>query len=210
MMMPREKLLQYGPAKLEGYELVATILGSGIKGIDVFKLSKIVNRVIEKKQENIELEDLMNIKGIGSVKAMQIISAFELAKRYFIKDSIIVGSINDVLGLVRDYRNKKQEYLLSITLDGANRLISQKVITIGLLNQSLVHPREVFSPAIEDRANSIVLIHNHPSGSTYPSENDKIVTQRLKEVSELVGIKLLDHVIVTKGDYFSFSENGIL
>ena len=129
-MKPREKILKYWPAKLESWELVATILGSWIKWLDVFQLSKNANKVIEKKAWTLVLEDLEKIRGIWKVKAIQIISAFELAKRYFINDAVVIESTLDVLEQVKEYRNKKQEYLLCITLDWANRLLNTRVITI--------------------------------------------------------------------------------
>ncbi len=135
---------------------------------------------------------------------MQIMSAFELARRYFSEDVIYIASVQDIVQEVKEYRNRKQEYLICLTLDGANRLIQKHVITIGILNQSLVHPREVFAPAIEDRANSIVLVHNHPSGTPYPSKEDNQITMRLLEVSKIVGIHLLDHVIITQHEHYSY------
>jgi len=209
-MKPREKLSKYWAQKLEWWELVAVILWSWVKWKDVFKLSKEVNKILEEKWELIKVEDLEKIMWMGPVKAQSIISAFELAKRYFIKDSIIIKSSEDIIEQVKYYRDKKQEYLICITLDGANRLINNRVITIWLLNESLVHPREVFADAISDRANSIVLVHNHPSGTPSPSDADISITNRLKEVSELVWIQLLDHIIITKNDYFSFNENNLI
>ena len=209
-MKPREKILKYWPEKLESWELVATILGSGIQLLDVFQLSKKANKVIEEQAGSITIADLEKIRGIGKIKAIQIISAFELAKRHFIDDNIIIESIWDVLEQVAEYRNKKQEYLIGITLDGANRLINKRIITIWLLNQSLVHQREVFADAIEDRAHSIILVHNHPSWTNKPSKEDVYVTKRLEEVSKIIWINLRDHIIVTKDDYYSFKENTLL
>ena len=209
-MKPREKILKYWPEKLESWELVATILGSGIQWLDVFQLSKKANKVIEEQAGSITIADLEKIRGIGKIKAIQIISAFELAKRHFIDDNIIIESIWDVLEQVAEYRNKKQEYLIGITLDGANRLINKRIITIWLLNQSLVHPREVFADAIEDRDHSIILVHNHPSWTNKPSKEDVYVTKRLEEVSKIIWINLRDHIIVTKDDYYSFKENTLL
>jgi DNA repair protein RadC len=209
-MKPREKLSKYWVIKLEWWELVAVILGTWVKWMDVFKLSKKVNKVIEEKWENIKFDDLISIMWIWPVKAQSIISSFELAKRYFIKENILIKSTNDILEQVKEYRNKKQEYLLCLTLDGANRLINNRIITIWLLNQSLVHPREVFADAIWDRANGIILVHNHPSWTTSPSSEDIQITNRLKEVSNIVWIRLLDHVIITKNSYYSFNENNLL
>jgi len=209
-MKPREKLLKYWPKKLEWWELVATILWSGIKWIGVFKLSKKVFKIIEKKQENIVVDDLLEIKWIWSVKAIQIISAFELANRYFIKDYILINSPEQVLKQVKEYRNKKQEYLLCLTLDWASRLLNMRVVTMWLLDQSLVHPREVFVNAIEDRAHSIIVVHNHPSWNNTPSREDINITMKLQKSSEIIWIKLRDHIIITKDSYFSFNENEML
>lgn len=209
-MQPREKLLKYGPKNLEWWELVATILWSGIKGMSVFALAKKVHKLIEEKRETLTLEDLLSIKWIGMVKAIQIMSTFELAERYFVRDAIVIESSQDVLREVREYRDRKQEYLISLTLDGANRLIKMRVITIGLIDQSLIHPREVFASAIEDRANSIILAHNHPSGIPNPSSADITITNKLQKAGDILGIKLIDHIIVTKSEYFSFREGELL
>jgi len=209
-MKPREKILKYWAKKLEWWELVATILWSGIKWIGVFRLSKKVFKIIEEKKENIIVDDLLKIKWIGSVKAIQIISAFELANRYFIKDSVYIKSPLDILKQVKEYRNKKQEYLLCLTLDWASRLSNIRVITIWLLDQSLVHPREVFVWAIEDRAHSIVIVHNHPSWNNNPSREDINITMKLQKSSEIIWIHMRDHIIITKDSYFSFKENEML
>ena len=209
-MQPREKLLKYWPKKLEWWELVATILWSGIKGTSVFMLAKKVHKMIEEKREKLSIEDLSSIKWIGTVKAIQIISTFELAERYFVKDAILIESSQDVLREIREYRDKKQEYLICLTIDGANRLIKTRVVTIWLIDQSLIHPREVFASAIEDRANGIILVHNHPSGICQPSGADISVTTKLQKAGDILGIKFIDHIIVTKEEYFSFRENDLL
>ncbi|MCB4758787.1 MAG: JAB domain-containing protein, partial [Sulfurovum sp.] len=111
---------------------------------------------------------------------------------------------------LQNYCNKKQEYFLSITLDGASHIINTRTVFIGTLNQSMVHPREVFANAIADRAAGIIIAHNHPSGTLRPSQADIHITKRLKEVSKLVGIELLDHVILSQEGYYSFSDEGLL
>lgn len=209
-MKPREKIIKKWAANLEGWELVATILWSGIKWQDVFKLSKKVFKIIEDKKEKLKLKDLTEIKWIWDVKAIQIISAFELAKRYYIKETKTIKSAEDILSELSEYRNKKQEYLICITLDWANRLINTHIVSIWTLNQTLIHPREIFALAIEDRANSIILAHNHPSGTANPSQEDIKITKKLDEVSKLIEIKMLDHIIITKDDYFSFKKENIL
>lgn len=209
-MKPREKLFVHGPEKLESWELIATILGAGIRWVNVFQIAKKAAKVIEEKKDSIVLKDLLWIPWIGQVKAMQIIAAFEMAKRYYISEDIRIESVSDIVSQVQEYRRKKQEYLLTLTLDGAGRLIKKRVVTIWLLDQSLAHPREIFSWAISDHANSLVLVHNHPSGNTNPSNSDMRITSRISEVANLVGIRLLDHIIIGKDSHYSFRENALL
>ncbi len=121
-----------------------------------------------------------------------------------------ITSAQNVYTLLHEYSTKEKEHFLLITLDGSSYIIEQRVIHIGTLNQSLVHPREVFRPAIQDNAAGIIISHNHPSGTLEASRADLQITQRLKEVSKLVGIELLDHVIISKEGYYSFSDEGLL
>ncbi len=121
-----------------------------------------------------------------------------------------ITSASDVYSLLAEYSTKMQEHFLLITLDGASKVINKRVIFVGTLNQSLVHPREVFKPAIEDGAAGVIIAHNHPSGTLEASRADIQITQRLKEVAKLVGIELLDHVIISKNGYYSFSDEGLL
>lgn len=209
-MFPREKLLKYWSSNLTWTDLVAIILWTWIKWLDVFKLSKKVFELIEEKKDKLRVEDLIKIKWIWEVKALQLISAFELAKRYYLKWDIIVKNIDDVLEQIWEYRNKKQEYFLTLNLDWWNRLLNKNVITIWILNQSIIHPREVFADAIESRANSMILIHNHPSWNPIPSQEDRNVTNTLIEASKILWVNILDHVIITSDSHFSFRENWFL
>ena len=207
---PREKLIKKGANALKDYELLAVLLGSGVQGKDVITLSSEIIKLFEKDFENINLEKLLNIHGLGLAKASQILSSIELSKRYLIKQNKKIASAKDVYDELKEYHNKKQEYFLCLYLDGANHLIQTKVITLGILNQSLVHPREVFSYAIEKRCASIIVSHNHPSGVLEASIEDINVTKRLKESSKILGIELLDHLIITNDGYFSFKEEDLL
>lgn len=207
---PREKLLAKGAQALKAYELLAVLLGSGTQGKDVLKLSKEIEKLFDKEFDELSLEKLTSIHGLGNAKAMQVLSAIELSRRYLIKQNVKITSSLDVYRELSEYVNKKQEYFLVITLDGANHIIEKRVVFVGTLNQSLVHPREVFADAICDRAASIVIAHNHPSGQLTPSDADRRITQRLQEVADMVGIELLDHVIVSKNGYFSFDEERLL
>jgi DNA repair protein RadC len=207
---PREKLIKKGVNALKDYELLAVLLGSGVQGKDVITLSSEIIKLFEKDFENINLEKLLTIHGLGLAKASQILSSIELSKRYLIKQNKKITSAKDVYDELKEYHNKQQEYFLCLYLDGANHLIQTKVITIGILNQSLVHPREVFSYAIEKRCASIIVAHNHPSGILEASNEDINVTKRLKESGKILGIELLDHLIITKDGYFSFKEEDLL
>ncbi|WP_419764638.1 MAG: RadC family protein [Arcobacter sp.] len=208
---PRERLFKYGLSALKNYELIAVLLGSGVKGKDVIKLSREIEKYFDSNFENIDLISLLKVHGLGKAKASQIISAIELSKRYLIDtQNYKINSAQDVYEELKPYKNKRQEYFLSLYLDGANNLIETKIITIGTLNQSLVHPREVFSHAIEKRCASIIVAHNHPSGILKPSSEDINVTQRLKESGKILGIELLDHVIFTNDGFVSLKEEGVL
>jgi DNA repair protein RadC len=207
---PREKLLARGAQSLKAYELLAVLLGSGTRGKDVIKLSREIEKLFESDFEGLSLERLTAIHGLGDAKAMQILSAIELSRRYLIKQNIKITSAADVHRELTAYVNKKQEHFIVMTLDGANHIIEKRVVFVGTLNQSLVHPREVFADAICDRAASLIIAHNHPSGQLFPSDADKRITRRLKEVADMVGIELLDHVILSRAGYYSFEEEGML
>ncbi|BBG66663.1 DNA repair protein RadC [Hydrogenimonas sp.] len=207
---PREKLKAKGPAALKNYELLAVLLGSGTKDKDVIRLSKEIEKLLDADFEGLSLDRLTTVHGLGPAKAMQILAAIELSRRHLIKRNVRVSCAEDVWRELRSYADKKQEYFLSITLDGAGHIIEKRVVTVGTLNQSLVHPRELFADAITDRAAGIVIAHNHPSGQCFPSSEDRRVTRRIKEVSSIIGIELIDHVIITKESWFSFAEEGEL
>jgi DNA repair protein RadC len=207
---PREKLIKKGTQSLKKDELISIILGSGIKGKDVRKLSREIVSILDTSYSSITLEQLCNIHGLGVAKASQILASIELAKRYTSQNNRKITSAEDVYSELKSFTNKKQEYFLSITLDGASHIINTRTVFIGTLNQSLVHPREVFADAIADRSAGIIIAHNHPSGTLVPSRADISITQRLKEVSKLVGIELLDHVILAKSGFYSFADEGLL
>ena len=210
MDKPREKLAARGPQALKNDELLAVLLGSGIPGKDVRKLAREIAAMMEKDFEGLDLEQLTRIHGLGTAKASQILAAIELSRRFLLKSRRRILSAADVYEELRPYAGRVQEHFLSITLDGASRVIETRIVSIGTLTQSLVHPREVYADAIADRAAGIVVAHNHPSGTLEPSRADRTVTERLREVGNLVGIELLDHVILSPEGYFSFADEGLL
>ena len=196
-LRPREKLQARGAAALSDYELLMAIIGSGSAHADVTKIARDVRKILREKGSDLAYEDLLKIKGLGAAKATQIMAGFELWRRQFeVNERPIIDSAEKAVELLGDIRSKKQEYFVCLTLDGANRLIAKRVISIGTLTASLVHPREVFAEAITDRAASIVVAHNHPSGNLEPSIADKEVTERLRQAGEILGIEVLDHLIL--------------
>ena len=205
-LRPREKLQARGATALSGYELLMAIIGSGNAQADVTKIARYVQKLLKEKGSELSYEDLLTVKSLGPAKASQIMAGFELWRRQFeVSDRPIIDSPDKAAEQLTDIRDKKQEYFVCLTLDGANRLIAKRIITIGTLTASLVHPREVFAEAIADRAASVIVAHNHPSGNLQPSDADRDVTNRLKSAGELLGIALIDHLIVTSKNYSQIS-----
>ncbi|MGI8584392.1 MAG: RadC family protein [Chitinophagaceae bacterium] len=207
---PREKLASRGVKALSSHELLMVLIGSGLAGRDVSALATDILKVIELEKENITLDKLTNIQGIGRAKASQILSAFELAKRYLIKEEKKIHNTEDILALVQDIRDKKQEHFITITLTGGSSVIEKREVFKGTINHSLVHPREIFADAIADRAAGIIFVHNHPADDAQPSELDIKLTRQLCDAAKLMGIQVIDHVIVTKHSYYSFQSEGLL
>jgi len=199
---PREKLKQKGPRVLSDIELLQALIGSGNKQADVGKIAGDVKKVLQQHGADTSYEQLAEVTGMGGAKITELLAAFELSKRYLLDSDLpIIDSTEKAVEQLADTRDRKQEYFVCLTLDGANRLIAKRIITIGTLNSSLVHPREVFADAITDRAASIIVAHNHPSGTMQPSDADIEITKRLKETGKLLGINLIDHIIVTKSSF---------
>jgi len=207
---PREKLREKGVLALTDEELVAAILGMGTAGVDVRTISKQVAGLIREHREALTLDHLLAVPGMGLAKAGQILSAFELARRHLLKDAVKISCAKDVLPLLTDIAGKQQEYFICISLNGANEVVEKRVVTIGLLDKSPVHPREVFADVIADRAASVIFAHNHPSGDLQPSEADLRLQDQLTEAGKILGIRVLDHLIVAKKGYYSFQESGLI
>jgi DNA repair protein RadC len=207
---PREKLCEKGAAAFTDEELVAAILGMGTAGIDVRTMARQVAALIREHREALVLDHLISVPGMGLAKSAQILSAFELARRHLLKETSKIECANDVLSLVADIASKPQEHFVCISLNGANEVIEKRIVTIGLLDKSPVHPREVFADVIADRAAAVILVHNHPSGDIQPSEADRRTHDQLSDAAKILGLRVLDNIIVTRKGYFSFQEARLL
>jgi len=207
---PREKLREKGAEALSNTELIAILLGSGNKDHDVMTLASKVAKLLSDNNGKLTLDALSNLDGIGLAKASQILAGFELARRHIVKESVKITETKDVLPLISDISNKQQEYFVCISLNGANELIEKRIVTVGLLDKSQVHPREVFADVITDRAAAVIFAHNHPSGELKPSNSDLEIHEQLTEAAKILGIKVLDHIIVSKREYYSFQESGLI
>ncbi|MFH1368617.1 MAG: DNA repair protein RadC [Elusimicrobiota bacterium] len=209
---PREKLARLGAEALKSEELLAIMLGTGYKGKNVFGLARevLLNHTAE-KFVRLTFKDLSQIKGIGFSKAASIKASFEFAKRCIEGASYPpLSKPLDVLPIVGDLCGKKKENFVVFFLNGRNQVISRETISVGTLNASLVHPREVFEPAIRSVAAGVILVHNHPSGDCTPSEDDIEITRRLSDAGKIIGIEVVDHIIVGGEGYISFKEKGLL
>ncbi|MEW6618805.1 MAG: DNA repair protein RadC [bacterium] len=212
---PRERLQKFGSEALSSQELLALILGRGIAGESVMVTAQRLLTTFGnvKAISEASLEELAKVRGIGQAKASQIKAAFELAKRSDeeVGERVSIKSSEDVAKLVRPrLKDKKKEYFLILSLDTRNNLTKISEISIGSLNANLVHPREVFKEAIQSIANSVILVHNHPSGNPEPSEDDLEITKRLIEASKILGIEILDHIIIAKTGFYSFKEKRLI
>ena len=205
--MPREKLIEKGAVSLKNAELLAILLRTGMKGKNVIEVSEgILRKYPMKKLISLDFKTLSDIKGIGHAKATHILAAFELTKRALeVEDNNLptINSAKDSMAHLQEIRIAKKEHFVVLYLNARNQLIHKETISIGTLNASLVHPREVFKPAIEYLAASIIVAHNHPSGGVEPSEADVMLTGRLSDAGKLLGIEVVDHLVVTRDGFMS-------
>lgn len=207
---PREKLLRKGAKALSDQELLAILLGKGTPSMDVMALAAKLVRLVDEKGLEVKAEDLSQFAGVGDAKATLILAAIEFARRRIKPEGAKIETPADLLPHVRHYADRKQEHFLCASINGANEILNIRVVSIGLIDRSPVHPREVFADALSDRASAIIVSHNHPTGGLEPSGSDIEITAQLKAAGAIVGIELLDHIIFNRTGYFSFLEAGKL
>ncbi len=206
----RERVKHCGAQHLSDYELLALTLRTGSRKSPVLSLAACVIKTLDRAKPEAVYEALRSIDGMGDTKASTVMAVMELGRRYFGTLNQKVHTAADVFPLLRHYADRKQEQFICVSLNGAHEVIAIRVVSIGILNKTIVHPREVYADPLSDRAAAIIICHNHPSGQLEPSEEDRSITRRLYEAGELLGITLLDHLIISpRGGYFSFVEAGV-
>lgn len=209
---PREKLFEKGVEALKDYELLAILLRTGYQGKSAIEVAKRILKTLPfKKLVKLSIEELAKLKGVGKSRAAAIASALAIGKRTYREDnSITINSPEDAVKVVSFLKDKKREHLVAIYLTARKQLITTKTISIGTLTANLIHSRELFKPALEHNAASVIIAHNHPSGDKTPSKEDIVVSENLVRSGNTLDIKIKDHLIITKNDYFSFQEKGMI
>jgi DNA repair protein RadC len=197
-----------GAISLSDAELLAVLLGSGTRGIGILELAAHVLEAFGGRLTTAAPDELQALPGLGQAKACQIVAAMELARREQARPRVVIEHAADALPYLESIRGQRQEHFVCLSLSGANEVLASRVVTVGLLDQNQVHPREVFADPLSDRAAAIVVAHNHPSGTLAASPEDIALTSRLARAGELLGIRLLDHLIVTKDGYLSLRSAG--
>jgi DNA repair protein RadC len=207
---PRERIRRVGTSALDDSDLLAAMLGTGAQRRSVMRVAADLLRSIDACHGEPTLDDLLSVPGIGEAKACAVLAALEFSRRRFRPNGMKIRDVDDVLKEVHYLSQRKQEHFICISLNGAHEVIKTRIVSVGLVNMTQVHPREVFADPIIDRACAVVLAHNHPSGDCTPSIADRETTKRLQEAGILLGIKLLDHVIFSSRGHFSFQSVGLL
>jgi DNA repair protein RadC len=206
----RERLAREGPASLSDADLLAALLGTGMRGKNVRELAEEVLGLLDSSREVPDAEMLGRLAGVGEAKAAAVCAALELGRRLYGSRDKKVASPGDVWPIVSHWSDRKQERFICCSLNGAHELIAARVVSVGLVNRTVVHPREVYADPITDRACAVIVAHNHPSGRLDPSPEDREITARLKGAADTLGIALLDHLIFSGEGYYSFVEHGLL
>ena len=212
---PREKLASMGPEFLKDNELLAILLRVGTGGKNALEVAEeILSRFSKKRLLGLTFEQLKQIKGIGPAKACQILAAFELSKRVLKVDQsnvqLSIHTPKDIIAQVSYLKNLKKEHFVALYLNSRNELIHKETVSVGTLNASMVHPREVFGPAIAHYSSQIAFAHNHPSGDPEPSEDDLKITKQLVKAGTLLGIEVIDHIVIGRDRFVSFKDKDLL
>jgi DNA repair protein RadC len=207
---PREKLKNRGPAFLSDKELLIILLRTGIPGKNVKLLANDLLGLLDRNKDIPSVQEISSLSGIGPAKACAIAAMLEFGRRRYGAFSMQIKKPVDIFTLVRHYADRKQERFISLSLNGAHEVIAVRIVTIGLVNKTIVHPREVFADLIQDRAAAFCVAHNHPSGRLESSPEDDEITERLQSAAQILGLPFIDHIIFSQTAWWSFRENGKL
>jgi len=206
---PRERLIRCGPEALSDKELLSIVLVSGIQGKTVSVLAQELLGKLDREKGIPAVKDLKELTGLGESKACTIAAMLEFGRRKWASGQRIRNPM-DIFDLIRHHADRRQEKFVCLSLNGAHELLAVRLVTIGLVNRTIVHPREVFADPLLDRASAIAVAHNHPSGNLNPSAEDSDITRRLKAAADILGINFLDHVIFSETSFFSFRQEGLI
>ncbi len=206
---PRERMQERGPLGISDLELLCILLGSGGKNKPVQDLAQEILEVIDLKGKNgVELKDLEQIVGLGPAKAATICACLEFGRRMTYTRRKSMNEPYSIFEAIRHYGSRPQEHFICVMLNGAHELLGINVVSIGLVNRTLVHPREIFAEPLKERATAVVIAHNHPSGNLEPSLDDLAITARIRKAGALLGIEVLDHIIFSEDSYRSMVETA--
>jgi len=206
---PRERLIRFGPESLSDEELLSIILVSGIRGKNVSLLARELLSKLETEKGMPSVSELCRLSGLGISKACTVSAILEFGRRRWASGQRIRHP-EDIYKLIRHHADRRQEKFISISLNGAHEVLAVRIVTIGLVNRTIIHPREVLADPIQDRASSVAVAHNHPSGNIQPSMEDRRITERLKDAAEILGLNFLDHLIFSDTGLFSFRREGLI
>ncbi|MDR2580417.1 MAG: DNA repair protein RadC [Fibromonadaceae bacterium] len=208
-LLPRERIYAGEIEKLTVEELLCVILGRGMPGKSVFSLAEEISRLLEKKCTVPNIDELLQIRGLGLAKSAQILACLELSGRFMLgKMAEKISTPAELMPHLAFLKHLRQEQMVLITMNGGNKIIKIRSISVGTANSTQAHPREAFAPAIEDRAVAVVFAHNHPSGNHLPSTEDLILTQKLCEAGRILDIPVLDHLIVSSSGFTSIKSTN--
>ncbi|SLM14068.1 DNA repair protein RadC [uncultured spirochete] len=206
----RERMVRFGSGSISNLDLVVAILGTGIPGKPVRRLAREVLDQITQSTHSFDINKLMVIAGMGEAKSCAVAAAIELGRRIFSTRGTRITMPKDAYPLLIHFADLRQEHFIVISLNGGHEVNAVREITKGLINKTVVHPREVFADPITDRACAVIVAHNHPSGNLEPSEEDLDITKRLRQSGDILGIPVLDHLVFSETGYFSFVEHGLI
>jgi DNA repair protein RadC len=205
---PRERLNSDGPGALTDHELLAILLNTGIQGKNVSILAMELLEMLDRDKGIPSIQELCQLTGLGVTKASAIVAMLEFGKRRWGASGTHIKHPSDIFNAVRHFADRRQERFVCLSLNGAHELAAIRTVTLGLVNRTIVHPREVFADPLLDRASAIAVAHNHPSGQLKPSPEDDQITLQLFEAAKILGLRLLDHVIFTTAGYYSYRQAG--